>query len=145
MDSSITDFITNNMVLAIVWVGIAIALIQNIVKQKTAGYQEVAPSQATILINREDAIVLDTRSQDEFKSGHIAGALNILPSDIKAGNFASIENSKTTPIIVVCKTGQAGQSSANDLHKAGFEQVKLLKNGLNSWNEANLPLAKNKK
>ena len=145
MDSSITDFITNNMVLAIVWVGIAIALVQNIVKQKTAGYQEVTPAQATILMNREDAIVLDTRSQDEFKSGHITGALNILPSDIKAGNFSSIENSKTTPIIVVCKTGQASQSSANDLHKAGFEQVKLLKNGLNSWNDANLPLLKNKK
>lgn len=145
METSIIDFVTNNMILAVVWVGIIVALIQNVVKQKTSGYQEVDPAQTTTLMNREDAIVVDVRSKDEFKSGHITDARHILPSDIKAGNLASLENSKTTPIIVVCKTGQTAQAAANDLHKAGFEQVKLLKNGLISWNEANLPLVKGKK
>ncbi len=103
METSIIDFVTNNMILAVVWIGIVVALIQNVVKQKTAGYQEVDPSQATTLMNREDAIVLDIRSKDEFKSGHITGARHILPSDIKAGNLAGLENSKTTPIIVYVK------------------------------------------
>lgn len=145
MEPSIIDFVSNNMILAVVWVGIIVALIQNIVKQKTAGYQEINPTEATALMNRESAIVLDIRSKEEFKSGHITGARHILPSDIKAGNLSGLENSKTAPIIVVCKTGQTAQTSANDLHKAGFEQVKLLKNGLISWNEANLPLVKGKK
>ncbi|MUI54843.1 rhodanese-like domain-containing protein [Aliivibrio fischeri] len=145
METSIIDFVSNNMILAVVWIGIVVALIQNVVKQKTAGYQEVDPAQATTLMNREDAIVLDIRSKDEFKSGHITDARHILLSDIKAGNLSGLENSKTTPIIVVCKTGQTAQAAANDLHKAGFEQVKLLKNGLISWNEANLPLVKGKK
>lgn len=145
METSIIDFVTNNMILAVVWVGIIVALIQNVVKQKTSGYQEVDSAQATMLMNREDAIVVDVRSKDEYKSGHITGARHILPSDIKAGSLSGLENSKTTPIIVVCKTGQTAQAAANDLHKAGFEQVKLLKNGLISWNEANLPLVKGKK
>ena len=96
-------------------------------------------------MNREDGVVVDVRAKDEFKKGHITDAVHILPSDIKAGNFNGLEKNKTNPIIVVCKTGQTAVESANLLAKAGFENVKLLKNGLSGWNEANLPLVRGKK
>ena len=38
-------------------------------------------------MNRENGVVVDIRSKDEFKRGHITDALHILPSEIKAGNF----------------------------------------------------------
>ena len=139
------DFFQQNMILFLVWVGLLVAFIMNLVKSATAAYKEINVNQLTHLMNRENGVVVDIRSKDEFKQGHITDALHILPSDIKAGNFGSLENRKSDPIIVVCKTGQTAQESANLLAKAGFENVSLLKNGLIAWNEANLPLVRGKK
>ena len=97
------------------------------------------------MINRENGVVVDIRTKDEFKKGHITDAVHILPSDIKANSFGSLESHKADPIIVVCKTGQTAQESANLLVKAGFENVSVLKSGLVAWSEANLPLVKGKK
>ncbi|OLQ85321.1 rhodanese-like domain-containing protein [Vibrio panuliri] len=138
-------FFQENMILSVVWVGLLVALIMNIVKTSTAAYKEITASDTTHKINRENGVVIDIRTKDEFKKGHITEALHVLPSDIKAGNFGSLENRKADPIIVVCKTGQTAQESANLLAKAGFEQVFVLKNGLISWSEANLPLVRGKK
>ena len=139
------DFFQQNMILSLVWVGLLVAFIMNLVKSATAAYKEINVNQLTHLMNRENGVVVDIRSKDEFKQGHITDALHILPSDIKAGNFGSLENRKSDPIIVVCKTGQTAQESANLLAKAGFENVSLLKNGLIAWNEANLPVVLGKK
>jgi rhodanese-related sulfurtransferase len=138
------DFVTSNPMLSLAWVGLAVALIASLVKQKTAGYKIVTPNEATVMVNREDGVFVDIRSRDEYRQGHIAGALHILPSQIKDQNFGELEKHKNAPIIVVCKTGQIAQESANLLHKAGFANVSLLKDGLISWNEANLPLIRSK-
>ena len=134
------DFVTSNPILSLVWVGLVVAIIASYVKQKSAGYAVVTPNEATVMVNREDGVFVDIRSRDEYRQGHIAGSLHILPSQIKDQNFGELEKSKSAPIIVVCKTGQIAHESASLLHKAGFENVKLLKDGLVSWNEANLPL-----
>ncbi len=139
------EFFQQNMILSLVWVGLVIAVIMNIVKTKTAQYKEINPAQLTQMINRESGTVIDIRSKDEFKKGHITDAVHILPNDIKTGSFGSLESKKADPIIVVCKTGQTAIATANDLAKAGFEQVFVLKNGLISWNEANMPLVRGKK
>ncbi|WP_159656197.1 rhodanese-like domain-containing protein [Vibrio atypicus] len=138
-------FFQENMILSLVWVGLLVALIMNIVKSATAAYKEISANEVTTLMNRENGVVVDIRAKDEYRKGHITDAVHILPSDIKAGNFGSLENRKSDPIIVVCKTGQTAQESANLLAKAGFEKVNMLKNGLVAWNEANLPLVKGKK
>ncbi|KOO02597.1 rhodanese-like domain-containing protein [Vibrio nereis] len=138
-------FFQENMILSLVWVGLLIALIANIVKSATAAYKEISVTEVTTLLNRENGVVADTRTQEEFRKGHITDAVHILPSDIKAGNFGNLESRKSDPIIVVCKSGQTAQESANLLAKAGFEKVSVLKNGLIAWNEANLPLVKGKK
>lgn len=138
-------FFQENMILSLVWVGLLVALIMNMVKSATAAYKEISANEVTTLMNRENGVVVDIRAKDEFRKGHITDAVHILPSDIKAGSFGSLENRKSDPIIVVCKTGQTAQESANLLAKAGFEKVNLLKNGLIAWNEANLPLVKGKK
>lgn len=139
------DFIQNNLLMSAAWAGIVVMLIMNIVKSKTAGYKEVTPAQVTHFINREQGVVADIRTQDEFRAGHIAGAVHILPADIKSGTVPTLEKNKANPIIVVCKTGNTAQESANALVKAGFEQVYLLKGGLLSWEEAKMPLVRGKK
>jgi len=141
----LVPFVQENMILAIVWIGLVAAIIMNTVKTSTAAYKEITAAQTTQLMNRESGIVVDIRTKDEFRKGHITDALHILPSEIQANNLGSLESHKADPIIVVCKTGQTAQASANLLAKAGFENVSLLKSGLVAWSEANLPLVKGKK
>lgn len=43
----------------------------------------MARGEAIQLINKEEAVVIDTRNRDDYRRGHIAGAINLLPNDIK--------------------------------------------------------------
>lgn len=139
------EFVQGNLILALVWAGLVVALIMSVIKQKTAPYKIVTPSDATVLVNRQNGVFVDVRTRDEYRAGHIAGAVHVLAKEIKANNAAEIEKYKSDPIILVCKSGQTAIESANALAKAGFENVNVLKDGLISWNEANLPLIRNKK
>ncbi len=59
----------------------------------------ITRGEATRLINKEDAVVVDLRQRDDFRKGHIAGAINLLPSDIKANNVGELENTNRNPLL----------------------------------------------
>lgn len=139
------EFLTSNPVLSLAWIGIVIALVSMMVKEKNAKYKTISINEATTLVNNEDGIFLDIRNRDEFRKGHIVGSVHILPSQIQRQNTPELEKHKAAPIIVICKTGQTAQESANQLSKDGFTNVNVLKDGLIAWNEANLPLVASKK
>ena len=136
------DFVTNNPMLAGAWVVIAAMLIHSVVKAKLSKTNNINPQEATLLINKQDAIVVDVRSAEEFKKGHIVNAKNVTVSQIDEGKFAAIENNKKTPIIVVCATGTRSGGAGDKLAKAGFEQVNNLFSGMSGWSAANLPTTK---
>jgi rhodanese-related sulfurtransferase len=139
------EFFQQHMILSLAWVGLLVALIVNTFKSSTAKYQTISVNELTALVNKENGLVVDVRPKDEYRQGHITDAVNILPSEIKSGNHGGLENRKSDPIILVCRTGQTVIESANSLAGAGFERVCILKNGLSAWNEANLPLVRGKK
>lgn len=136
------DFITNNPMLSFAWIAIAGLLIHSLVKDKISGVKTVTTQEATQLINKQDAIVVDVRSKEEFQKGHIVNAKNITLSQIEKGTFSSIENNKHTPIIVVCESGTRSASAAAKLVKAEFVQVTSLFSGMGGWKSANLPTTK---
>jgi rhodanese-related sulfurtransferase len=139
------EFFQNHMILSLAWVGLVVAVIMNFVKAKTAGYKEISPAEATHFINREEGTVVDIRSRDEFRQGHIAGSVHVLAAEIKSGSVPSLEKHKANPMILVCNNGQTVKDSANLLAKGGFEKVYVLKNGLSGWSEAKMPLVRGKK
>lgn len=136
------DFLSNNAMLSLGWVAIAGMLIYSMVKDKISGVKTITPQEATLLINKQDAIVVDIRSNDEFKKGHIVNSKNITLSQIEKGSFSAIENNKQTPIIVVCESGTRSSGAAAKLVKAEFTQVTNLFSGIDGWKSANLPTTK---
>lgn len=139
------EFFQNNMVLSLAWVGLVVAVIVSFVKAKTAAYKEASAAETTHFINREEGVVVDIRTRDEYRQGHIAGSVHTLAADIKSGPVPALEKHKANPIIVVCPNGQTARESANLLAKGGFEKVYVLKNGLAGWSEAKMPLVRGKK
>jgi len=136
------DFVTNHLMLTAAWFGIAALLVTTLVQGKLSGVKTVNVQEATLLINRQDAIVVDVRSADDFKKGHIVNAKNITVSQIEEGKLGGIENHKDTPIILVCESGSRSSGAASKLAKVGFTQVSNLLAGMGGWQSANLPITK---
>lgn len=124
------------MMVSVLLVLIALLIMDSSVK---AG-PTVSPQAATMLMNREDAVVLDIRDKKEFKTGHMLSAINI-PQTALAGRVGELDKYKDKPVIVVCKTGQTASAASKILKDAGFEKVYRLSGGMMEWSNQNLPLA----
>lgn len=139
------QFITNHTIMVVAWVAILVAVIFNFYKGATSKFKIVDNAEATQLINREDAVVIDLRSDEEFRIGHIIDSLALHPSDIKAGKTNTIDKYKEKAIILVDSNGMTAQASANQLVKQGFNKVNVLKEGIAGWKAAKLPTVKKHK
>lgn len=135
------EFISNHAPLAIAFVVILGMLIWTLWQGAGRGLKKLSPMDATQLINREDAVVLDVRSDGEFNQGHIVNAVNI-PQKTVAEQLSKLEKYRSRPIITACRNGQSAAGVGNTLRKNGFEQVYNLAGGLLAWEGANLPLVK---
>ena len=140
----IMQFVGRNPILCIAWIALFGAVLFTTFKGIASKVKVISRGEATRLINKEDAVVVDLRQRDDFRKGHIAGAVNLLPNEIKANNVGELEKRKSTPIIVVDGTGLQAQTPANELVKAGFEKVFVLKDGVSGWVGENLPLVRGK-
>jgi rhodanese-related sulfurtransferase len=103
---------------------------------------EVGAIEAVQLINRRDAVVLDTRDAGDFAAGHIAGARHI-PEAKLTERMKEIEKFKSRPIVVSCKTGSRAPVVSAQLRKLGFAEAFALRGGVPAWQQAGLPLEKN--
>jgi rhodanese-related sulfurtransferase len=104
-----------------------------------AGGSAVSPQDATLMINRHDALVLDVRSTDEFGKGHVLNARSVPLAQLESSS-GGLHKHKTKPVIV-CEDG-ARSGAAAALRKMGFEKVYTLAGGLPAWQQAGLPVEK---
>lgn len=105
------------------------------------GIKNVPPNEAVALINRQNAVVLDVRTDDEYKQGHIINSIHI-PVGLLARRINELEPHKAQPLVVVCRTGQRSIQACSLLRKQGFAALYALAGGITAWQAANLPLAK---
>ena len=109
--------------------------------RKSTGGPWVDPLQATQLINREDALVLDVRDAGEFSAGHVLGAKNV-PLARFDGLPGDVARRKEKPVIVYCDGGERSGKALSALRKQGFTRVANLSGGLKAWQQAGLPVEK---
>jgi rhodanese-related sulfurtransferase len=136
------EFFQANPIMSLAWVGLFTALIISVIKSSTSKVKNISHQELTILVNRQNAKIVDVRAKEEFKKGHIIDSLNVTLADIKNNQATALEKHKTNPIILVCKTGMTSSQAAQLLVKQGFENVHNLKDGVDGWQTANLPLVK---
>ncbi|WP_156293232.1 rhodanese-like domain-containing protein [Serratia oryzae] len=144
MLQEIMQFVSRHPILSLAWVALLAAVIVMTFKSRFSKVKEISRGEAIRLINKEDAVVVDTRSRDDFRKGHIANAINLTASEIKNGSLGELEKHKAQPVIVVCANGTTSRDPAENLSKAGFVSVYTLKDGIAGWSGENLPLARGK-
>jgi rhodanese-related sulfurtransferase len=97
-------------------------------------YEDVDVAGFAELIADSTVIVLDVRTADEFRDGHIEGAVNI---DVKESDFlekakAMLPSGKT--IAVYCRSGRRSANACNQLSAEGYKTFNL-KGGIIAWTE----------
>ncbi|MBX2961999.1 MAG: rhodanese-like domain-containing protein [Cyclobacteriaceae bacterium] len=86
-----------------------------------------------------DKIVLDVRTKDEYKSGHLATATVI---DYYSSDFKNQANQldKTKPVFVYCAAGVRSDKAVKILTQLGFKEIYDLQGGFNAWTAARKPV-----
>lgn len=108
------------------------------------GTTSLSPVEATMLINREDAIIVDVRDQGEYAQGHIPDARHI-PLGELTRRIAELDTFKTRPLILCCASGARSATAMTQLARAGFERLYNLQGGLIEWQKAGHPVRRSKK
>lgn len=135
------DFIQSNILL------IAIAVISTVMLLMPSlrhGGKAISPAQATLLINREDAVVVDVREPAEYSAGHVSDSRNIPFKDL-ASRVSELEAFKEKPVIFVCASGSRSGQACAQLKKLGFTNLNNLDGGIQSWERAGLPIKRGSK
>jgi len=89
----------------------------------------------------ESPFIIDVREAEEFKAGHIEGAVNI-PIRTLAQNLDKLPKDKATPVAVVCKSGIRAAYATMTLKLMGYKNVKDIAGGMMAWEKEGLSVAK---
>ncbi len=105
-------------------------------------------------VGKSDVVFLDVRKADDYKAGHIIGAINADMDKAKEGdNEAGLETMKKVisdnklgdqKLVLVCYSGNKyAQAGTNILSALGYDMSKVvtLEGGMKAWNEAGLATA----
>ncbi|HZN87095.1 MAG TPA: rhodanese-like domain-containing protein [Burkholderiales bacterium] len=134
------EFVQNNILLIAVAFASGAMLVWPYVRRSTGG-PWVSTLQATQMINRQDALLLDVRDAAEYAKGHILGAKNVPVADLER-RAAEFDKHRAKPVIVHCDTGNRATRAAGVLKARGFSSVFNLAGGFGAWQQAGLPVEK---
>jgi rhodanese-related sulfurtransferase len=85
------------------------------------------------------ALIIDVRELDEWREGHIPGALHIPLGSLSAHVNEIDRNSE---VIVVCRSGARSGRAVAALMQSGYTQVANLSGGMIAWARLNLPVTR---
>ncbi len=88
---------------------------------------------------QDNVLLLDVRTDGEFASGHLKGAVQI---NINASNFESKikELDREKPVYVYCRSGARSGKAARMMKGLGFKEVYNLEGGILSWQRKGKPV-----
>ncbi len=109
---------------------------------------EVSPVEARKLAEAGGWLILDVREPDEFKEGHLPGAINV------SRGFLEVKADATHPkrderlqnrnqkLLCYCAGGIRSLLASKTLIEMGFEEVISMEEGFTGWQNRNLPTEK---
>ena len=134
------EFIQKNIFLILIALVSGAMLIWPLVRRGSGG-PWVTTLEATQLMNRNDAIVIDVRDAAEYARGHILGAKSFPRADLER-RAAEFDKYKSKPVIVYRGNGNKAGNALALLRKHGFDKLHNLAGGFAAWQQAGLPVEK---
>lgn len=92
--------------------------------------------------NAERTLIIDTRTADAYRVGHIPAAVNLRLEDLAAGRSAGIDR---YPVVIVYGENPGSATATamcKRLQSLGYSGVRLFEGGMDAWRRAGLPIAR---
>jgi rhodanese-related sulfurtransferase len=134
------EFITKNIYLVLIACVSGGMLLWPFLR-RGAGGPWVTTLEATQLINRSDALVVDLRNAEDYAKGHILGAKSIPLAELEK-RAGELDRHKAKPVILHCGDGNRAGGGIATLRAKGFDKAHNLAGGYAAWLQAGLPVEK---
>lgn len=82
--------------------------------------------------------IIDVRTPDEYRAGHVPGAVNI-PLQEFPQRLGELNAYRDKEVVLYCESGMRASHGARWLESKGFEDLRFLDGHMNAWREAGLP------
>ena len=96
---------------------------KNVIEKTNAGYTHISMDVAEEYMKEEDTIILDVRTEEEYKNGHIENAVHI-PLDELRENINKLPTDKK--IYVYCHTGLRSYIATRILKGNNLDAVNIM-------------------
>jgi hydroxyacylglutathione hydrolase len=106
---------------------------------RIAALKQESPAELLDMLSTDPRLqVVDVRTDDEWRRGHICGATHLMGGDVpeRAPELARAG----ARLALVCQTGYRSTVAASVLARAGLQDVRSLTGGMNAWQQAGLPV-----
>ncbi|MCT4611747.1 MAG: rhodanese-like domain-containing protein [Clostridia bacterium] len=100
-------------------------------ESKELEYTSIEQDKAKEMMDNEDVIILDVRTEEEYNSGYIKDAMLLPLSDIE-DKAEDLFKDKKEKILVYCRSGNRSKEASKVLVKLGYENIYEF-GGINTW------------
>ena len=101
-------------------------------EDNSIGYSQITGAEAKKLMDTEsNYVIIDARTEEEYREGHIPGAILIPEYEIAARAEKELPD-KGQLILVYCRSGRRSKIASEELVKLGYTNVKEF-GGIIDW------------
>ena len=112
-----------------------------VVDYRQSNYREITAAEAFDIIQRQDPLILDVRTDLEYKNGHLKDAM-LIPVQELQRRVGELDTYREREILVYCATGNRSTVASKVLIDHGFAHVFNLRHGIVDWWHRKLPVFK---
>lgn len=98
------------------------ALLAAAVCLTTTACQNTEQGKGMVVTMKENAVLLDVRTPDEYEAGHIAGA-KLVPHDQIREKIGTVIPDKKTPVYVYCRSGRRVKIAIGTMKELGYTDL----------------------
>lgn len=115
-------------------------VVKDWVAKAKAEVKKVTPADVKAAIDKkEKAVILDVRDPDEYKAGHIPGAINVSRGKLEFTVWDKIPD-RDSKIYVYCLTAARSALATKTLNDMGYKNAVLMDAHFEEWIKAGYPV-----
>jgi len=112
-----------------------------VINYHQASYREVASNEAAEFIKNEQPIILDVRTPNEYKRGHLHNSV-LIPVQELQNRYKELGSDKNREILIYCATGNRSTVASKILIDSGFKHIVNMRGGIYDWSKKNYPVTR---
>lgn len=104
-------------------------------------YKALTAKEADNFIKERNPLILDVRTPQEYKSGHIKNS-KLIPVQVLQSQLNELDIYKNGPVLIYCATGNRSTVASKILIDSGFKEILNLRRGIVDWHKKKYPISR---